>query len=252
MTINPPSESDLSISLLLLVVIVGTPFFLFMDSPWFTALTPYGQEITNGIMVVIYCVFLLVARRKLYWLILLMTIASLSAETLGSLVLVLYQYRLKNIPMYIPLGHAIIYGSIYLFCKQPFVWRHHRKIENILAKFAFVVSFMSLFILNDIAGFLCYILFLFILHYRKKPLFYLCMFVMVYYVELCGTVFSTWSWYVVLGNHPNFPPIGYTPSGMAGMYILIDLVSNSVYFRHRRAWRYLNKMVPRWQYLLRS
>ena len=53
---------------------------------------------------------------------------------------------------------------------------------------------------------------------------------MVYYVELCGTVFSTWAWYGVIGNHPNFPPIGYTPSGAAGLYILIDLTSNSIYF----------------------
>ncbi len=36
-------------------------------------------------------------------------------------------------------------------------------------------------------------------------------------------VLSSW-------QSPSFPPIGYTPSGMAGLYILIDLVSNSIYF----------------------
>jgi len=228
----------------ILIVLLGAPLFLFIDSPWLTPYYPYGQDVTNVIMVCVYSSFLLGATRRLYWLILLMTISSLFAEGIGSLLLALYQYRLKNIPMYIPMGHAIIYATVYHVCKQPLVWRHHLAIEKCLGKFAFVATFMSLFILKDVAGFLCYFIFLMIMHYRKKPIFYLSMFVMVYYIELCGTVFSTWSWYVVLGNHPKFPTIGYTPSGIAGLYILIDLVSNSIYFYLIKIRKYLRKIIP--------
>jgi hypothetical protein len=219
-----------SILFAILIVLGGAPVFAFIDSPFLANYYPYGQDVANLIMLITYSWFLLKSNRKLYWLMLLMTISSLFAEIIGSILLGLYQYRLHNIPLYIPLGHAVIYATIYLVCKQPFIWRSHVDMERCLAKFSFVVSFMSLFVINDVGGFLGYLLFLIILRSRKKPLFYLNMFAMVYYIELCGTVCSTWSWYSVLGNHPSFPPIGYTPSGMAGLYILIDLVSNSIYF----------------------
>ncbi len=225
-----------------LIVLLGAPLFLFIDSPWITPYYLHGQNVTNIIMVLIYSWFLFVAKGRLYWIILLMTISSLCAEVIGSLLLTLYQYRLKNIPMYIPLGHAVIYATVYHICKQPIIWKYHKTVEKFLAKAIFVIVFASLFILNDVGGFITYLIFLIILHYRTKPIFYLTMFIMVYYIELCGTVCSTWAWYVVVGNHPSYPPIGYTPSGMAGLYILIDLVSNSIYFYLQRIKRYLNTL----------
>ncbi|WP_199744230.1 hypothetical protein [Legionella sp. km772] len=225
-----------------MLILLGAPFFLIIDSPWLSPYFSHGQELANLTMVFFYVWFLLLAPRKLYWLLLLMTICSFFAEIIGSQILGLYQYRLKNIPMYIPLGHALIYATMYYLGKAPWIWQNHKAIERCLAKFAFVTAFMSLFILNDVAGFLCYLLFLCILHYHKKPLFYLFMFAMVYYIELLGTVFSTWSWYCVIGNHPHFPPIAYTPSGMAGIYILIDLISNSVYFYALKIIRYFRRL----------
>lgn len=227
------------IFLLILIVVLGAPVYLFIDSPWIIPYFSHGQDIANCIMIIVYSFFLLLASRKLYWLILLMTISSLFAEIIGSLILSLYRYHLNNIPMYIPMGHAVIYATMYQLCRMPWIWRYHHPIEVCLGKFAFIAAFLSLFLIKDVGGFICYIIFLFILHYRKKPLFYLFMFVMVYYIELLGTVFSTWSWYTVLGNHPDFPPIGYTPSGMAGLYILIDLVSNSIYFYAHKILRFL-------------
>jgi|HubBroStandDraft_6_1064221.scaffolds.fasta_scaffold533502_1 hypothetical protein len=221
-----------------IIVLSGAPLFLFIDSPWITPYCSYGQDITNAIMVLMYTWFLFVAQGRLYWIILLMTISSVFAEGIGSLLLTLYQYRLKNIPMYIPLGHAIIYATVYHLCKQPLIWKYHKAIEKTLGKVAFIIVFMSLIVLKDVGGFMTYIIFLLILPQRKKPLFYLSMFLMVYYIELCGTVYSTWAWYVVVGNHPAYPPIGYTPSGMAGLYILIDLASNSIYFYIQQIRRY--------------
>lgn len=232
-------NQDASVLFQSLFVLLGAPLFFFIDSPLLTPYFLYGQDITNAIMVLVYSWFLLNAKGRVYWVMLLMTIFGLFAECISSLLLTLYQYRLKNIPLYIPLGHALIYATVYYICRQPWVWRNHRAIEKCLGKFAFITAFMSLFILNDVAGFICYIIFLIILHNRKKPLFYLSMFVMVYYIELFGTIFSTWSWYGVLGNHPHYPTIGYTPSSMAGLYLLVDLVSYSVYFYAQKIKRYL-------------
>ncbi len=212
-------------------VLCGTPLFMFIDSLWLSSYLPNAQDIANSIMLATYCWMLFVAKRRLYWLILLMTISGLTAEIFGSFVLVLYQYRLHNIPIYIPLGHAVIYACVYHISNHPLMWRHHRIIESYLIKSAFVLVFTSLLLLHDVASFIGYIIFLLVLRIKKKKIFYLAMFLMTYYIELCGTVFSAWQWYGVLGNHPNFPSIAYTPAGAGGLYILMDLGCNFVYYR---------------------
>lgn len=42
--------------------------------------------------------------------------------------------------------------------------------------------------------------------------------------------FSAWSYYFALGNHPNYIPTSVTPCGIAGVYMLVDISSNSAYF----------------------
>ncbi|STX52601.1 Uncharacterised protein [Legionella busanensis] len=230
--------------LLVAIVLTGAPLFLFIDSPLVASFFNYGQDTCNLIMFITYSLFLLFAKKKLYWLILLMTICSLGAEIIGSLLLTLYEYRLNNIPLYIPMAHAVLYATVYCLCNHEIVKSKRLILEEFFTRFAFLTSCLSLFILTDIAGFICYLLFLFILCFRKNQLFYLVMFAMVYYIELLGTVFSTWSWYGVTGKHPYYPPIGYTPSGMAGLYILIDLLSNSIYFYHLKLLRFIYRITP--------
>ncbi len=220
-----------------LVVFLGTPFGAFTDGSWLASYCSFGQEITNGTVICVYCWMFWVAKKKLHWLMLIMTISGVIAEITGSYIFVLYEYRLHNIPLYIPLGHAVMYACVYHLANNPLIWRFHKVVERYLEKFAFLTAVLSLFVLNDQAGFLCYFLFLFILYTRQKKLFYLLMFAWVYVTELFGTVFSTWAWYGVLNNHPNFPHIGYTPSSAAGLYFLIDLGSNCVYY-------YLLKISP--------
>ncbi|WP_133127773.1 hypothetical protein [Legionella nagasakiensis] len=232
-------EYNITVPLQIIFVWLGLPFLVFLDSPWLSHYFLYGQDTVNAIMVFFYSWFLLGAKPRLRWLILLMTTVSFFAEIFGSLILGLYQYHLKNIPMYIPLGHAVMYATVYQFCRRPLIWRYHTAIEKSLQRLAFITSFMSLVLLKDAAGFICYILFLIILYRRKKPLFYLSMFIMVYYLEFLGTAFSAWSWYSVLGNHPYFPPIAYTPSGIAGLYMLIDITTNAAYFYGKKIKKFL-------------
>lgn len=234
-------EYHTTIVLQIIIVLLGAPVLLFIDSPWITPYFSHGQDVANAIMILVYSWYLLVARRRLFWLILLMTIAGLCAEVIGSKILTLYQYRLQNIPLYIPLGHAIIYATSYHLCSQPLIWKNKKIIEPIMCRIAFLIVLLSLFILKDVAGFLLYLLFLAILRTRTKPLFYFGIFAIVYYIELFGTVFSTWAWYVVIGNHPNLPPIGFTPSGVAGLYVLIDIISNAIYFHVKKTLKFLKK-----------
>jgi hypothetical protein len=225
-------------------LMLGTPLFVFIDSPWVAQFTSHGQDICNLISIITYSLFLVYTRGKLYWLILLITLCSIFAEIFGSLILELYEYRLKNIPVYIPLGHALIYASVSYISKHPWMLRNTVKVKYCLAQFAFIAAFLSLYMLKDVAGFLGYLGFLIILRCRKNTLFYLCMFAMVYYMELVGTVFYTWSWYGVTGVHPHFPSIGFTLSGAAVLYTFLDLTSNSLYFYILKILRFSYRIIP--------
>ncbi len=185
-------------------------------------------------MLVFYTWLLIISERKLYWLILLMTICSLGAEIIGTYIITAYRYRLDNIPIYIPLGHAVIYTTAYQLCRHSIVWRFRKPIEKNLKCIAFFVCFFSLVFLNDVGGFLCYLIFLILLATRKKPLFYLCMFFIVYFVEISGTALSTWVWYGQLNNHPEYPSTTIFPSGVAGLYGMVDIVCNFSYITVRK------------------
>lgn len=227
------------------LVLAGVPVFICIDSPWLAHYFPYGQGVDNVIMIFAYSWIFIISNKRLRWLMVLMTLCSLCAETIGSQLLTLYRYRLDNIPVYIPLGHAVLYATVYQICRQRLVWFYHKEIESCLIKSAFVASFLSLFLIRDIAGFLGYLFCLVILRFVKKPIFYLYMFTVVYYIELCGTVIGTWSWYGVLGNHPAYPSIGKAPSGMAGIYILFDLISNFFYIYGRKVGRFFYYFIVR-------
>lgn len=234
-------NKNIIIQLQIALVLLGAPIFVFLDSPWFANYFFQGQDINNVLMFLFYCWIFFLSNRRLHWLMLIMIIASFCAEVIGSKILTLYQYHLDNIPPYIPLGHAVTYAIVYQLSRQPFIWNYHVAFEIFLRKFAFITCFMSLIILKDIAGFLCYLFFLVILKQRKKPLFYLTMFAVTYYLELVGTVFSAWSYYFVLGNHPDYPSTSVTPCGIAGVYMLVDITSNSAYFYVKKFKKYLHK-----------
>lgn len=222
------------------LILVNAPIFALVDSPWFNQFYPNGQTIADGFMLFVYVSFLLIADKKLFWLILLMTFVSFFAEIGGSFILKIYEYRLHNIPMYIPLGHAVVYATAYYLSYNQLTWAFHQPIEKGLRRIALCISLVSLVFLHDIAGFCCYLLFLVMLSKRKKPLFYLCLFPLVFYLEFLGTSTKAWSYYYVLGNHPYYPPTTITPSGIAGLYMIIDLISNSIYFyfkQIKRQWR---------------
>ncbi|KTC83441.1 hypothetical protein [Legionella cincinnatiensis] len=244
MSVNSSIHSDQMMYRLVNFVLLGLPLFLLIDSPWAAQFISHGQDICNIISIVTYSLFLFYTREKLYWLILLMTLCGLGGEIFGSLILGLYEYRLKNIPVYIPLGHALLYAMVYYTSRHPCIIRNKVKVKQCLAQFAFLAAFLSLFMINDVAGFLGYLTFLVVLRFRKNKLFYLFMFAMTYYLELMGTIFYTWSWYGVTGAHPHFPPIGFTPSAAAILYVFVDLMINSLYFYFLKILRFVYRIVP--------
>jgi len=215
--------------LLMTLVLLGLPIFLSLDSVWLSQYFSHGQMVANVIMIFFYCGFLAVSNSKLRWIILLMTVIGFFGEILGSIIMTLYRYRLENIPIYVPLGHAVIFITIYHLCRQPWLWRHHVNVEKILHILILTVSLGSLILYKDIFGFNCYLLFLVFIRNKVKPLFYLMLFAMVYYLEIVGTRYASWTWYNVLGNHMDYFTTANPPCGVAGLYMVFDMLSNYIY-----------------------
>ncbi len=215
---------------LIISVLLGTPLVAFIDSPYFAVHLFDGRIISDCFVLIAYILFLMIADKKLIILLLIMPFVGLFFEIFGSKIFVLYAYRLDQIPIYVPLGHAVFYGLIYEVCKLNYIWSNHKALESFLNKFCFTICFTSLLLNNDVFGFLAYLLFLVLISNTKKPIFYLMMFVYTFLVELCGTSMYTWTYYGVLGNHPSWPSIGLVPAGMAGLYMALDMSANAIYY----------------------
>ena len=55
-------------------------------------------------------------------------ILGFGGEYLFSRGLSMYAYRLENVPLYVPIGHAALYGRIFMFSKAAVVRKYHKEI----------------------------------------------------------------------------------------------------------------------------
>ena len=147
-------------------------------------------------------------------------------EVFGSLVWGVYQYRLHNLPLFVPPGHGIVYLFGLLAAQTPLVRRHGRRVAYAVLAAAATWALAGLTALPlvtgrvDIQGALCLPVFAyFLLRSPRWPLF-AAIFIIVSELEIAGTSFGNWYWL------PTAPwthiPSGNPPSVIAGGYCVID------------------------------
>ena len=196
---------------------------LFIDSLYITQFTSYGQEITNGLVFIVYLWMLLKTSKVTRILMLVGVPIALVGEITLSIGLGMYTYRLENVPHYVPLGHAVVYASIYYITKEPWVRKHQQVIIKFLYAAMFMYSLLWLILANDVFGFLCMVIAMYL--FRRFPdtqLFFLLMFFMVVYLELLGTYFGCWIWPPVWFGIFTWIPSANPPSGIGAAYFLFD------------------------------
>jgi hypothetical protein len=148
---------------------------------------------------------------------------ALAGEVTLSIGLGMYTYRLENVPHYVPLGHAIVYASVYYITKEPWVRQHQAGIIKILYATMFFYSLLWLIFAHDVFGFACTLIAMYL--FKKFPdtkLFFLIMFFMVVYLELIGTHYGCWVWPPVWFNQFTWMPSANPPSGIGAAYFLFD------------------------------
>jgi hypothetical protein len=209
------------------------PIQLYIDSPTFNELHQW-QWLANCLMCYYFVFIYLDADIKLKKLLLLMVLYGTGIEILGTMVFKLYRYRLDNIPLYVPLGHATLFGVIYHLQRLLAYKGLSRQIASFLYLLSLPVSLFSLLVVNDVAGVACFTLFFLILSTKKNKPFYLLMFYMVLYMEILGTQLNVWTWVDVFKGPFYDIPIGNPPTGIGGVYIVMDMLACSSYLLIRK------------------
>ncbi len=217
---------------------------LYLDSVFFLDQFNHGQEVaTFSLWAIFFTLFYFLPSRykeQMFYAVLI----GVAGEYLFSLGLKMYQYRLENIPHYIPPGHAIIYIAAVYFNKNTAIKLHQKLIEKIFLAIIIVFSTYFLLFKNDVFGFLLTAVVLYILHNKpRERLFYYNMYLVVAYLELVGTFYKCWEWPPYAFRFIEFLPSANPPSGISLFYFGLDLGCLWLYKkRHTVAWNRMKKV----------
>lgn len=197
---------------------------LFIDSSYFSNTFIYSQWITNVLVLVVFIYIYKKVSVKTKKLMIYGVIIAILGEIFFSLVLGMYTYRLDNLPLYVPLGHAIVYVAVYYMIKEPLVLKHQNKIINTLYLLILLYSSLWLFYGDDLFGFICMLLILYIFYKNPQTkLFFTFMFFMIVYLELLGTYYQCWYWPEIWFDKISFVPSANPPSGISVFYFAFDI-----------------------------
>ncbi len=214
----------------ILGVVAWLPTILFLDSQYMAARISWGQWAANIATFMYFGWMYYTASARLRKLMIIGLFVATAGEVFFALIVGMYEYRLENIPLYVPPGHTIVYGAVYYFAREPWVRRHRRPLA--VAMFIAAAGFSTwwLFSQNDLYGFICFSVFCTILLVnRDSTMFFLSMYLLVLYLELLGTSMGNWYWHsILLDKYPSIPS-GNPPSGISVFYFGFDVACLGFY-----------------------
>ena len=203
-----------------------------------------NQWITNIIVLVCFIWVYIKVSVKIKKLMLYGLIMAFIGEVVFALVLGMYTYRLENLPIYVPLGHSLVYAAVFYISKEPLVKLNQELIIKILYFLMFTYSTVWLILANDMFGFICMVLIIVIL--KRKPhtkLFFLIMFFMIVYLELLGTYYECWVWPEIWFDKVSFISSANPPSGISVFYFGFDIGCLLIYRQFNKvSWKRLRNL----------
>jgi hypothetical protein len=148
-----------------------------------------------------------------------------TAEVIGSIVIGAYEYRLSNLPAFVPPGHGLVYLAGLRISESALVRRHARAFlrVTILIVAAWGLAGLALLGRPDLLGGACGAVLIYVLVRGRAPTVYAGVFYMVAFLELYGTAIGAWTWAAVVPG--TVVPAGNPPSGIAGAYVLFDIAA---------------------------
>jgi hypothetical protein len=177
--------------------------------------------------------------------VLIVVIVATCAEILGSIVIGAYEYRLGNLPAFVPPGHGLVYLAGLRISRCEPVRRHRRAFLGVVIAIVAAWGLAGLALVGraDVLGAVCAALLIYVLAGGRAPTLYAGVFIMVALLELYGTAIGSWTW---AGAVPGTPvPSGNPPSGIAGVYVLFDIAAIALAPRLLSAVEALRRLRPR-------
>lgn len=206
----------------------------FLDSTYVSSRFAHSQWIANAIMLVYFVFMYRNAPTRLRGLMKYGVVVATIGEVVFSLFVGMYEYRLANVPVYVPPGHSILYGAVYYFVREPAVLRNRRWLSPLMLAMGVGYAAFWLLARNDVYGAVCTGVFLFwISREASSRMFFLAMFLLVAYLEQLGTRFECWYWHPTLLDRFDWMPSGNPPSGISVFYFGFDVGCLLAYLKRR-------------------
>jgi hypothetical protein len=158
----------------------------------------------------------------------LVVLVATCTEVVGSILWGVYEYRLGNLPAFVPPGHGLVYLTGLRLSECAFVRRRPRPFVLSVLAVCFLWTLAGLTVMPrlDVAGALGAATFAACLLWGRAPTIYAGVFVAVAALEWYGTAVGTWRWAEVI---PGLGiPDGNPPSGVASGYVLFDVIAISL------------------------
>jgi hypothetical protein len=213
-------------------------FVLFFDSIYFSENLREVQNILNSLMIIGFFIMYFRTVKRVQELMMYAVIIGFLGEYLFSKYLGMYTYRLGNIPLYVPFGHAVLFARVFRFSKVSLVRKYHKSIEQIFGSIIILFASIYLLFFADVFGFVMTICVFLLLWKRPKDrLFFFTMYLLVAILEIGGTAFGCWKWPNIAFGMFKFLPSNNPPSGISLFYFLLDIGCFVLYTqRNKMAW----------------
>jgi diacylglycerol kinase len=172
------------------------------------------------VMLIVACVPLTRIERAQ---VLVVVVVATGAELIGSVWWGVYDYRLGNLPLFVPPGHGLVYLTGLRISQAPWIRRHATTVVYGVAAVAVGWALLGLTALpqQDVAGAIGVAVFLLFLVRGRAPLLYAGVFMVVFVLEIYGTAIGTWRWAEEI---PGLGiPDGNPPSGAVAGYVFFDI-----------------------------
>ena len=120
-------------------------FVLFFDSIYFSENVREVQNILNFLMIIGFFIMYFRTVKRVQELMMYAVIIGFLGEYLFSKYLGMYTYRLGNIPLYVPFGHAVLFARVFRFSKVSLARKYHKSIEQFFG--SLIILFASIYLL---------------------------------------------------------------------------------------------------------
>ena len=212
---------------------------LYIDSVHFGEKFEYNQVLINIVMLIGFYLLYKRSTKRTRELMIYAVIIGFLGEYFFSVYLGMYTYRLGNVPLYVPFGHAAVYARVFVFAKAPIVRQYHQKIEHFFYGIIFLFALGYWFFFNDLFGFIMTLgVFALLLKRPKDRMYFLTMYITVAVLEIGGTAYGAWYWPDTAFGIFDFLPSNNPPSGISLFYFLLDIGCFVIYILiNNKAWK---------------